>query len=70
MPRSPLSLAFGANVRRIRTAQSIKLGVLARAAGISPANLCNIESGANFPSLLVYARLCQKLGLPKPVFFP
>jgi transcriptional regulator with XRE-family HTH domain len=52
----------GATVKRLRTAQGLTLGELARSAAISPAMLSRLEHGDVSPSLETLAALAEALG--------
>jgi transcriptional regulator with XRE-family HTH domain len=66
LARSPREFdrKLGARLRRIRTGNKRGLGEVARAAGISPAQLSQIELGKNAASTWTLARVCAELQVP------
>ena len=59
----PVAVQVGANVRRLRQAQGLTSGDLARSAGISAAMLSRLETGDVSPSLETLAALADALGI-------
>jgi transcriptional regulator with XRE-family HTH domain len=57
------AVQVGANVRRLRQAQGLTSGELARSAGISAAMLSRLESGDVSPSLETLAAVADALGI-------
>ncbi|HYP80951.1 MAG TPA: XRE family transcriptional regulator [Steroidobacteraceae bacterium] len=57
-----VAVRVGANVRRLRQAQGLTSGELARSAGISAAMLSRLESGDVSPSLETLSSLADALG--------
>lgn len=57
-----VAVQVGANVRRLRQAQGLASGELARSAGISAAMLSRLESGDVSPSLETLSALAEVLG--------
>jgi transcriptional regulator with XRE-family HTH domain len=53
-------------LRQRRQKRRITQADLARAVGVTVANLNNFEKCRNFPSFAVYVELCNVLGCPKP----
>jgi len=58
-----VAVQVGANVRRLRQAQGLNSGELARSAGISAAMLSRLESGDVSPSLETLSALAEALGI-------
>jgi transcriptional regulator with XRE-family HTH domain len=58
-----VAVQVGANVRRLRQAQGLTSGELARSAGISAAMLSRLESGDVSPSLETLAAVADALGI-------
>ena len=58
-----VAVQVGANVRRLRQAQGLNSGELARSAGISAAMLSRLESGDVSPSLEALSALAEALGI-------
>jgi transcriptional regulator with XRE-family HTH domain len=58
-----VAVQVGTNVRRLRLAQGLTSGELARSAGISAAMLSRLESGDVSPSLETLAALADALGI-------
>ena len=59
-----ISVALGAEVRALRRNLALSSTDLAKQAGLSPAMLSRIESGAAAPSLASLAALAEALGVP------
>lgn len=59
-----LAEGIGRAVRSLRTAQSLSLGDLARAAGLSRTILSRIESGVGNPSIETLWRVARALNVP------
>jgi transcriptional regulator with XRE-family HTH domain len=59
-----LTESIGRSVRALRTARSLSLGDLARAAGLSRTILSRIESGGGNPSIETLWRIARALGVP------
>lgn len=65
MPRmkgSPLSVRFGAVIRRIRLQRGCSIVTLARQVGMSAPYLSVLEQGGNDTTLSTIVRLCNALG--------
>ena len=61
---------FGALIRARRVAMNMKQIDLAEKVKISNKTLFNIESGQNWPSMMVYVKMCRELGCTDcPPFF-
>lgn len=50
-------------LRELRVAKAMSQTSLAQKAGICSSHLCQIEGGSRRPSLPVFARLCDALGI-------
>lgn len=63
-----LAQVIGANLRRLRSQNSLSLEKLARAAGVSRAMLGQIELGQSVPTVTVLARIADTFRLPLTAF--
>ncbi len=70
MAKSPEIAAFGMAVRRRRQMRRVTQSALARLCGVSVSQMCNIESGLNYPSLPIYFKVCTVLATKPPPFSP
>jgi len=60
----PMRLDIGSAIRIVREAKGMKLGSLAKAAGLSAPFLSLVESGAREPSLAALRRVAEALAVP------
>ena len=52
------------NITYCRKARGLNQKQLAKKSGITPANICRIESGRHFPTLWSFHRICETLNVP------
>lgn len=58
--------AHAAKVREARDAKGLTLRALSNEVGCSVNQLHNLEAARNWPSMVVYIRLCHALGMKTP----
>jgi len=61
----PKLKALSANIRARRISKKLTLDVLANASGISFQQLSNVEHSRNWPSMLAYLLISDRLGAGK-----
>ena len=66
---SPDTHGIGERVARLRSERAIKVSALARAAGVSPSMISQIERGQSRPSVSTLFALAQALDVPVDAFF-
>jgi transcriptional regulator with XRE-family HTH domain len=61
---SELGMLIAARIRQVRIEHSLSLGELAERAGLSPSFLASVEDGNAVPSLEMFDRLAEAIGVP------